>query len=46
MLTTEHAPHALKDMISRKDNASSLNQTTPNPLISDVEYGIGMVKFA
>jgi hypothetical protein len=37
---------ALKDMISRMDNVSSHFQTTLNPLISDVEHGIGIIKFA
>jgi hypothetical protein len=46
MLPVENVPLASRDTILRKENASSLNQTMPNQLISDVEPGIGTTKFA
>lgn len=44
VLDTAHP--AIRDMISRTDNVSSLFQTTPSRLILDVEHGIGITKSA
>jgi hypothetical protein len=45
-LRTETALPVLRDTISRKDNASSLNQTTPSLLTPDAEFGTGRTKNA
>jgi len=46
MLRMEIVPNAIKDMTSKKDSASSLTLTTPDPLILDAVFGTGTIKCA